>query len=297
MRRPEILVRIVSYRDPELTKTLAAALAAAAQPGRLRFAVVNQYGPETQQQIETLREMSGVRTFHQPWRNGRGLGWARRMTDRMWQTEKFSLQIDSHSRFSAGWDEALVAQWELLEDSKGVLSCYPGPYRLVDETTTMLREARPHIIVPAGTDRFGLPRQDSGQEVPPLTPTTLVAGGFQFARGQLCDELPQVPEVMVADEYVQALRLFTHGWNVYAPGVVPVFHQYRQDRAERVHDFVEDFAAAPETQRRYERLLARSLSVAREIISGTGVGYVGAERSREEFGTRLNSMLINMPSE
>ncbi len=293
MSASSILVRVVSYRDPELLRTVASAWEQADRPERIRFAIVQQFGPETAEQLEPLRGDPRVRVFRTEWSSARGLGWARRMTDRMRVDESFALQIDAHTRFAPGWDTALIDRWESLDDPRAVLSCYPGAFTPLDEHRVELREAGPHLIVPAGTDQYGLPRQDGGPAASAGATGLLVSGGFQFSAGALCSELEQVRDVMIADEYVQALRLFTHGWNVRAPGSVPLFHLYRRDRPHDAHGFARDFASTPDTAAAAERLIARSLATARAIISGDGAGALGAVRSRQEFEERLRGLTAN----
>ena len=286
----EILLRVVAYRDPELIRTIASAWESADDAARVRFAIVHQFGPETEHLLDPLRGDRRVRTFQLPWSSARGLGWARRMTDRMRVAEAYTLQIDSHTRFAAGWDTALVEQWEARRDPYAVLSCYPGPFSIVDEDHVALQEARPHLIVPAGADPDGIPRQDGGPAVPGGTRALLVAGGFQFSSGEVCTRLEQVRDVMVGDEYVRALQLFTHGWNVYAPSSVPLFHLYAQDKPAGGHGFLGDFGAAPETARVLAKLLGRSRAAAAAIIAGDGGGALGSVRSRSEFERELAAL-------
>lgn len=286
----DILVRVVSYRDYELPRTIASAWEQADDPSRVRFAIVNQTGPETAHQLDPLRGDARVLIFQVPWQSARGLGWARRLTDRMRGEETYTLQVDSHMRFSAGWDSALIEQWQNLEDPHAVLSCYPAPYSIVDEQFVTLHPVPSHIIVPAGVDQYGLPRQDGGPAVAGGHHALLVSGGFQFAAGEVCSRVEQVRDVFIADEYVQALRLFTHGWNVYAPDSVPLYHLYQRDKAADVHGFVDDFHSTPETDQVYQKLLARSVAMAHALISGDGEALLGAKRTREEFAERLRSL-------
>lgn len=286
----DILVRVVSYRDDELLRTIASAWENASDAARVKFAIVNQTGPETAAQLDGLRGEDRVRSVRIDWPSARGLGWARRMTDRMRRDEAYSLQIDSHMRFAPGWDDALISQWEALRDERGVLSCYPAPYENVDDVTMRLHPVNPHLIVPAGEDADGMPRQDGGRQVAGGTAALLVSGGFQFSSGEVCTRLEQVREVMIGDEFVRALQLFTHGWNVYAPDTVPLYHLYRRDKPAHTHGFVGDFASTPETARTYDKLKNRSLDVARRIMSGDGAGYLGEHRSRAQFVERLGKL-------
>lgn len=288
----EILVRIVAYRDPELIHTVASAWESADDASRVRFAIVQQHGPETESVLGPVRGDERVRIFGLPWSSARGLGWARRMTDRMRVDEAYSLQLDSHTRFAPGWDTALIEQWESRRDPRAVLSCYPGPFTIVDAESAGLHAVQPHLIVPAGSGPDGMPRQTAGPTVAGGTRGLLVAGGFQFSSGELCSQLEQVRDVMVGDEYVRALQLFTHGWTVTVPDTVPLYHLYARDKPAGGHGFIQDFESTPETSRVLARLLARSSRTANEIIAGEGAGAsaLGRARSRSDFARELAAL-------
>ena len=90
-----IFVQIASYRDDELPKTIASCLAYAAHPERLRFGIASQDGPETHGQIAQYAHDPRFRIADIWWRDSRGVGVARNITDRQYKGEDFYLQIDS----------------------------------------------------------------------------------------------------------------------------------------------------------------------------------------------------------
>lgn len=282
-----ILIKIVSYRDTELLKTVVSALFHASDAERIRFAIVTQVGPESRRALEPFDGDDRFRILEVPWQEARGIGWARNITDGMRGNEDFSLQIDAHSRFAPGWDESLLGQWDALGDPRGVLSCYPGEYQIVDERQVDLVEAAPHRLRVTRLDAAGIPLQDADGRVQGLSPTELVAGGFQFAPGALCTELPQLSAVLRGDEPVQALRLFTHGYNVYVPEDIPLFHLYAKDKdPATTHSFFDEFSGDPELNARLQRFVAASDSTVRALFLGDGGGHLGAARGREEFIAR-----------
>lgn len=59
---------------------------------------------------------------------------ARMLAQKLWGGEEFFLQIDSHMRFTLGWDEHLI-RWladceQRAEFGKAVLSTYPPGYEV-----------------------------------------------------------------------------------------------------------------------------------------------------------------------
>ncbi len=291
MSARSILVRVASYRDPELARTVASAWETASHPDRIKFAIVQQKGPETAGQLSEITQDSRVSALQVDWALARGIGWARRLTDRMWQGEEFTLQVDAHTRFLPGWDTALISEWEAVSDPRAVLSCYPGRFVVNDEATASLFQTPPHLIVPAGVDALGVPRQTGGPACAGGTPGILVAGGFQFSAGAICAELEQLLDASVGDEFVRAMQLFTHGWNVYAPGTVPLFHLYQQDAPVRTHSFAEDFRSDPQLEPVLNRLRARGLATLKRTQTGDGAAAVGNVRSREDFSSQLLQLM------
>ena len=65
-----ILVEIAAYRDDELPKTIASCLANAANAERLRFAIVHQFGPETDGQLAQYHHDDRFTIIERDWRPG-----------------------------------------------------------------------------------------------------------------------------------------------------------------------------------------------------------------------------------
>lgn len=281
-----ILVKIASYRDSELPLTIRSAREQAEHPDRLRFAIVNQVGPETASQLRDLAHDPGVHVVTFDWEATRGLGWARRQTDKMAREEDFHLQIDSHMRFDPGWDTELIAQWEQLRDPRGTLSCYPAPY-VYDQGHEVTHPLDIHRILPLSINDQGIPRL--GHRVPAraLEPTLFVSGGFQFAPATVVRALPQLSAVFVGDETAHALRLFTFGYRVYVPASIPISHLYeRHTQRGDVRYFHEDAAADPALSATYAALRRRNDDVMFDILRSPRSRFLGDVRPRSEFFAR-----------
>lgn len=160
-----------------------------------------------------------------------------------------SFQLPWRSARGPGWDSALVDQWESLRDPLAVLSCCPGSFAPVRHpkggSAVELRTVQPHLIVSVAASETGMPRQDFGPVAPGGSRGLLVSGGFQFSAGELSERLEQVSKVMVGDERVRALQLFTHRWNVRVPWTVTLFHLYERDNPAGGHSFTGDFRGHP----------------------------------------------------
>lgn len=135
---PTIFIEIAAYRDSELPKTLASCLKNAAYPDDLRFAIVNQAGPETEHLLDEYLGDPRFQIVTYDWRTARGVGQARRQTNELYKGEDFYLQIDSHMRFLPNWDERLLAEWHKTGDDKAIISSYPPAYKYDDNDQEIL---------------------------------------------------------------------------------------------------------------------------------------------------------------
>lgn len=285
------LIKIASYRDRELIITMASALQNAARPDDIHFAIVNQFDDATVRVLDPARADPRMRIREIPWQDSRGLGRARRLSDEMYDGEDFTLQTDAHMRFAPGWDDDLIRQWDHVDNPRAVLSCYPGPYRTSQGDDVIANPAVPHTIVVQGVDAFGLPSITGGSEVTPFTPTLLVSGGFQFAAGEITTALPAQPEVLIGDESVHALRLFTSGYDVVVPDNVPLYHRYadQKDFTKDAHRPFSDFRAIPSLWESFSAALDEGIATAKAILGTDGHPALGSVRPRGAFFDGLDA--------
>ena len=75
-----------------------------------------------------------------------------------------------------------------------------------------------------GISRYRMPDQ---QPEKPL-PNAFVAGGFLFGPGKIVEDVPYDPELYFYGEEVSvSARLWTHGYNIYCPNRLLLFHLYK----------------------------------------------------------------------
>lgn len=243
-----ILVEIAAYRDDELPKTIASCLANATDPERLRFAIVHQYGPETQDQLAQYHHDDRFTIIERDWREARGVGEARADCDALYAGEDFYLQIDSHMRFISQWDVRLEEQWQLCGDEKAILSSYPPAFRYNDDGSERLILSDPNrlIVHDMFMDKiptfFGkaLPRAVRQPEQ-----AMFAAGGLQFGPGTRCVDVPYERTIcFIGEELVHSLRLFAADYTIFAPIDQPIYHLYiRSEHQKNAHHFWKDFLA------------------------------------------------------
>lgn len=230
-----IFISLASYCDPLLHFTVARALATAKHPAGLHFGVVDQ-SPEVARRLVSSdvapARLSYVRVAPV---DARGPCWARALAMSFYDAEDWFLQIDSHMDFDDGWDARLVAQADtLLPGRKGVvLSAYPNPFVLQGQQ--IVRKVctdgvLAHVVKPGA--QFEADHPVLSFEAHPVDSATALPGfhlgaGCLFAPGRLVDELPYDPGFYFhGEEQAFALRLFTHGWDIFHMPGLPLYHLY-----------------------------------------------------------------------
>lgn len=232
-----ILVEIPAYRDAQLIPTIQSALFRAEFPDRIHFAICFQ--EDDWSDYEKIKDMPNMSIKALKCCEAKGLGYARSICQQMLNGEDFILHIDSHMRFVQNWDSALIEDFEKLNDPKAVLSTYLPS---IDEDKIALPPEHPFFDKPAdglvlrcsqifpaeGHHARFKPRSMRKFDVLPKR-NVWVGGGFLFAKSQYDKDVPANPDsFFVQDELSIAVRTFTHGYNVYNPEKLYIYHWYKR---------------------------------------------------------------------
>ena len=224
-----IFVSIASYRDQFLNFTIDQALSKASHPERLRFGICWQAD-----EAETL-DLEGdprARIRKYPYYASLGYGWARAEIQKLYDGEKYHLLIDSHSAFAEGWDDNLIAQLESKPGARPLLTTSSPPFNLTEQRD---------VVLPwRGTELDGVPLMMC-ERVPPVgwidiqmsserkselhQTTALICCNFVFTHGRWIRDVPEDPKMINAGhEAPLAARTFTHGYDIYLPDEIQIWH-------------------------------------------------------------------------
>ena len=223
-----IFVSIASYRDTELKKTVADALAKAKYPDRIYFGICNQANLDDRECF--LMEHPRIKQIIVPTAQTEGACWARwRIMTQLLDEQEFFFQIDSHSRFEQDWDEAYIQEWENCHDPKAVLSSYPINYHTVTEEKAERTFVR---FTPKYVDEDGFVWLGNfvvdlsiGPNAP--EPTAFIAAGNMFTKSSTVKAVVYDPYLcFMGEEQMYAVRLWTSGYNIYIPTKPYLYHDY-----------------------------------------------------------------------
>lgn len=281
-----IFVQIASYRDDELVKTIESCLGAAKHPDRLRFGIVHQWDEATQHDLERYKNDARFRIKEMPWQESRGVGYARHLCNMLYVEEDFMMQIDSHMRFDDGWDSEVLSEWHSCLNQKAVLSAYPSPFEYKDDREKRLPYGPTQLVVkkfsngkiPIFKGVAVTRRPDGG-----LRRAMYVAGGFVFGEGRICQDVPYTKEVcFTGEEMVYSLRLFSHGYTVYTPNTLGIYHLYDRPTSSR---FWDDMPKAEEdaVRKHHAEMMTSNDMFLKRLFNGEANDVLGVERTLQEF--------------
>lgn len=239
-----IFVSIVSYRDSQLWATVADALAQAAAPEALHFAVVEQAQAPSEAPAGLAQRAGSLRYVHLHHRYSRGPCWARSIAASYCQGERYFLQIDAHMVFDRHWDRLLTEQLEALSapNPRVILSTYPAPYELVEGRPVrrpfpghaLVLEPRPGQVLQPQSPVLGFRSRPVATRA--ALPGCHVGAGCLFSRSSLLAEVPHDPWIYFhGEEQNLAVRAWTGGWDILHPPELPIYHLYHRGDERPVH--------------------------------------------------------------
>jgi hypothetical protein len=236
-REPTIFIQIASYRDPECQWTVKDLFDKAEYPDRVSVGICAQCFPDQDRDcfIEPSPRPEQTKIISVLPSESLGVCWARAKTQTLFEDQDYVLMIDSHMRFIPGWDTALIAELARCNSPKPFLSNYPPSYKppnqLNPSPQSIVMRAKP--FNEQGDVRFDGEALASHPSMP--LRGAFLAAGFIFAAGKFVREVPYDPYMYFDHEEVTiAVRAYTHGWDVFSPPGVFVYHYYYEpDKGEK----------------------------------------------------------------
>ena len=288
-----IFISIASYCDPLLIKTILDALQKARYPDRLRFGVVEQHLPEHRMTLADDAAKSLVRYIGVMPQESRGVCWARSVANGLYEGEEYFLQIDAHMLFDEHWDVKLTDALEACPP-KSLLSSYPNHFEMIDGVPTpqpVTHKVLAHVVKPDQTltdDNPILLFQAIPLEVDHAVRGFHLAGGCLFGPGRFLTEVPYDPRLYFhGEEQTLAARAYTHGWDIWHPCGLPLYHYYDLKPEESKRE--KHWSEASNTQRYRKHWEFEQLALERVISllyqrQDLGVYGLGRHRSLDEYG-------------
>jgi Glycosyltransferase (GlcNAc) len=234
-----IFVSIIAYRDPETQYTIDSIFRQAAHSDRIHIGVVWQYDPDQDSKALFAHQYpraTQVRHLFLPHTQAKGPIYARALAEKLYSQEDFVLQIDSHMRLVPQWDVKLVRMWYRARANKDacvfgnpIITTYPPGYER--SSSNLPSERRPTLLCAKEfSTKDGILRivakQLKRQHATPIL-SRFYAAGFAFSAGSVFDDVPydiHLKNLFFGEESTMAVRLWTHGYDFFAPSETVIFH-------------------------------------------------------------------------
>jgi Glycosyltransferase (GlcNAc) len=288
----QIFISLASYRDVYLPFTIDSALANAVDPTQLIFGICWQA-----HESENLDRFLGdprfrIRKYH--YTASLGYGWSRAEVQKLYDGERYHLLVDSHTAFAAGWDQNLIAQLESKPGQKPLLTTSSPPFTLDKDRNVVVPWAgSPHdgvplmrcsVIKPEGWLDIQMSTERKTQR---HQKTAFTCCNFVFTHGAWICEVPEDPAMINAGhEGPLALRTFTHGYDIYLPDEIQVWHLDYQNYPDGYRHHVWEVKSNEWQDERTAVMIRRlqTLVYGKGDLRSLGRYGPGTERSIAEWG-------------
>ena len=241
----KIFVQIASYRDPQLLPTIKDMIDKAKKPKNLVFGICWQHSKEdTWDELDEFKDDKRFRILDVDYTESKGVCWARHAVQQLYKGEKYTLQLDSHHRFVKDWDDKLIKMIKGLQKDgyeKPLLTGYIPSFDPDNDP-----QARVQVPWKMNFDRFTpegvvffLPGEfDTWDDNSKPLPARFYSAHFGFTLGQFCEEVQHDPAYYFHGEEISiSARAFTHGYDLFHPNEVLVWHEYtRKGRTKQWDD-------------------------------------------------------------
>ena len=241
---PTIYIQIASYRDPELLNTLNDCISKAEHPDNLRFGIAWQHSTyEEWDNLNQYKDDSRFKIIDIDYRDAKGPCWARHQLNELYSGETYTLQLDSHHRFTPNWDTTLINMLKSLRSKtckKPLLSSYLPSFDPANDPASRLEA--PWVMefdrfAPEGPVHFLPHTIDNFKELDKPIPTRFVSGHFIFADGKFCQEVPYDPTYYFHGEEINlSVRAYMAGYDLYAPHKSVIWHEYTREGKKKHWD-------------------------------------------------------------
>ena len=285
----KIFVQIASYRDPQLVPTLKSMLENAKKPKNLRIGICRQYHPDDKfDSLDEWKDDKRFRVIDVLYSESKGVCWARNAVQQLYKGEEYTLQIDSHMRFEKDWDETLINMVKQLQEKgfeKPLLTSYVSSFNPDNDPAERVKEPWRMVFdrfIPEGTVFF-LPETLPGwQNMTEPVPARFYSAHFAFTLGKFSEEVQHDPEFYFHGEEMSiAVRAYTHGYDLFHPHKVVIWHEYTRKGRIKQWDVDRDWVNKNNSSHKKNRKLFEMDGEVNDVDCGK-YGF-GTERTLRDY--------------
>ena len=294
-----IFVLLASFRDPECETTINELFFKAQYPDNIFIGVLWQYSPDDDFRCfdPNIKYKKNIRYKDVLYYESKGVCWARNIVQDMYNGEEYILIIDSHMLLEENWDTYFINELDATPSKKSIISCYPPAYDLprkkanlpplVNAAHSRLNRFEKDIPHPYNL-RCNMFKFKKGISLDTPMRALFYAAGFAFAPAEFLKDVPYDSLLdWEEEEMAISLKLWTYGWDMYAPRKHYIYHLYHQNK------IVPDFRKAVTkdalkargilSKKRFKHLLGISITADVQVLKSINKYKLGNERSIQSF--------------
>eukprot|EP00755_Sulcionema_specki_P033600 Sspe_Gene.101128::Locus_75713_Transcript_1_1_Confidence_1.000_Length_1149::g.101128::m.101128 len=185
--------------------------------------------------------LANIRVLGRDALHSRGPMHARAIGAKLLQDEEFCLQVDSHTSPVQDWDVKMIEEWSKAADEHAVLTTYIQRLEDMHSRTEGNNLNNWHEVPYLCTTVKGMhgmvrnQQATSARELRRPLRSCLWGAGLSFSkchaeRAVLHD--PFSDGVFDGEEFSRAVRLWTHGYDMYTPSRSYIFHDYTKAQSD-----------------------------------------------------------------
>lgn len=253
-KKGTIFISIASYRDEECSLTVKGIFEKAKNPENVFLGICEQNKDNSTNEkcfpesflrdgsVDGRKWAKNIRYHNMDYLEAKGPTFARYFCSQLWEGEEYFLQIDSHTFFEKNWDENLIKMLEQARYSpevsekhpygpegskKPVLSVYPPTAEQLKLTGAPCMD---HFKFGANKLPVFLAGFWSGKKDKPVrSAKPFIAAGLMFCDSSFLNNVPYDPnlsQLFQGEEVLFSARMFTNGFDVFAPNINVCSHHY-----------------------------------------------------------------------
>lgn len=250
-----IFVSIASYRDIYCSRTLESLYENAQHPDRVYVGICVQNKDPTEECVLEKPELKpynkNIQTIRLKHFEAKGPTHARYLCATLFSDQDYFLQIDSHTLFEKDWDQTAINMIDEIKentDSKNVvISHYPPNYDDIKNDSRDVNNVTVNcesffndegIVSFKGAEFVDMSKHGGYIGAPHI------AGGMFFCEGKCIRDVPydpNLPHLFVGEEILHSARVWTAGYDIYAPTKNFVYHLYTREDQPKVWSDVKTF--------------------------------------------------------
>ena len=294
----KIFIQIASFCDPQLPITIEDCIKNAKKPENLVFSIARQYNPEDESDsLEKWKDDERFKVINIPHKESKGVCWARNLVQQQYDGEKYTLQIDSHMRFTPNWDDTLIKMVKDLQKKghkKPLLTGYVPSFNPDNDPAERIQEPWRMVFdrfIPEGAVFFLPETIPNWKELNSPVPARFYSAHFCFTLGEFSKEVQHNPEYYFHGEEISiGVRAFTYGYDLFHPHRVVIWHEYTRKGRTKQWDVDREWVVKNNHSHLTNRKLFGMDGLTQEGHDGKyGFGNVRTLRDFEEYAGILFS--------